>query len=103
MNHFEKQVLQGRGRGCTAPLRAPTRSEARALPRRGPGPAHSPAHGVPRVTQVEQQAAVLGLVAAVGGLCQVEEGRLDASSDALHHLLTQRHVWDLPEAAGDRP
>ena len=53
----------------------------------GPSPALRPAHRVPGVPQVEQQAAVLGLVAAVGGLCQVEEGCLDASSNALHTRL----------------
>ena len=57
---------------------------------------------VPGVTEVEQQAAVLVLVVAVGGSCQVEEGYLDASSDALHHLPTQHQVRDLPKAAGDK-
>lgn len=102
MNHFEKQVLQGQGQGQGlhhTTLRIPTLASCQGFV---PGPAQSPAHRVPGVTQVEQQAAVFGLVAAVGGLCQVKEGCLDVSSDVLYLLLTQHQVWELPEAMGDK-
>lgn len=100
------------GKGCITPLGEPQPQPCLALPGqaprycrashlgRGPRLARRPAHRVPGVPQVEQQAAVLGLVAAIGGLCQVEEGCLDASSDALHDLLTQHQVWVLPKAVG---
>ena len=101
-----------RGRSYITPLGEPPPQPCLALPgqapkysrashlRTGPSPAQRPAHRVPGVPQVEQQAAVLGLVAAVGGLCQVEEGCLDASSEALHDLLTKHQVWVLPKAVG---
>lgn len=83
--------------------RTPTPTSCQGFaPLRGPGPAQRPAHRVPGVTQVEQQAAVFGLIAAVGGSCQVKKSCLNASSDALHHLLAQHQVWELQKAVGDK-
>lgn len=62
--------------------------------RAGPA-AHPPAHRVPGVSQVEEQAAVLDLVAEVGVLGQVEEGRLNALRNAGYLFFPQQQVGKL--------
>lgn len=104
MNHFEKQVLQGRGAEATHTMLS-TATPCKAL-EAGPGfppPLHwglSPTNWVPGVTQVEEQGAILGLVAVGGALHEVKEGCFDVSSDALHRLLTQPQVGKLLTAVG---
>lgn len=54
-----------------------------------------PAHNISGISQVEEQAAVLVLVAEVGVLRQVEEGLLNALCDGLYLIFPQRQVGKL--------
>lgn len=102
MNHFEKQVLQRQGLYHAAWRAHPSTPCEGFAPLRGTSPAQCPTHWVPGVPKIEEQAAVLGPVVAVGSMCQVEEGSLDASSEALHSPLTQHQVWELLKALGNK-
>lgn len=95
VRHFEKQVLLGKKMHHFT-LKAPTPTHCSWSPQGRTGQAAPPpAHGVSRIFQVEEQAAVLGLVAEVGVLGQVEEGRLNVLRNACYLLFPQQQVWKL--------
>lgn len=59
-----------------------------------------PAHNISGISQVEEQAAVLVLVAEVGVLGQVEEGLLNALRNTLYYFFPQRQVGKLLGTVG---
>lgn len=54
-----------------------------------------PAYNISAISQVEEQSAVLVLVAEVGVLRQLEEGLFNVLCDGLYLLFPQRQVGNL--------